>query len=372
MGWYGFKPYVSVEEQQRRAKREVAALRKKGKRIEPVEITGRAIARTFWGKAWCEHLESFHDFSNRLPRGRRYVRNGSVCHLAISKGSIEAKVAGSELYDVQIMVKTLSPAKWRAIKQQCSGKVGSLLELLAGNLSDNVMEVVTDRKNGLFPLSGEISLNCDCPDWAIMCKHVSAVLYGVGARLDSQPELLFKLRGVDHEELITADAEAAVTNATTRSKSKQIANSELAAIFGIDIQTGPNASPTPTTTKPRKQKNTSPKASRKKTATQASKKTPKRKVPVTPPSSETFTGEHADIKAAVAQIASETGLKRVAPKNASATKMLKSLIQKTLANPQASKAAKKFHPPKRRDRNTIDALRLVRAILKKAVQEAEV
>lgn len=237
-GYGGWAPYVPVAERRRRAMKKMAALRKKGVDIQPVEINGRKIAETFWGKAWCDHLESFSDFENRLPRGRTYVRNGSVCHLAISKGTIEAKVSGSELYTVKIDIKTLPPQKWKALKSRCSGQVGSLLELLQGKLSDHVMEVVTDRQEGLFPLPTEISLKCSCPDWAIMCKHVAAVLYGVGARLDTKPELLFTLRGVNHEDLIQANAEMAVAKATARGKSKRLAASEIGDVFGIELDSG--------------------------------------------------------------------------------------------------------------------------------------
>ena len=178
-----------------------------------------------------------------MPRGRTYVRNGSVCHLAIAKGQIEAKVSGSELYTVKISIKTLPAKKWTAIKARCGGQIGSLLELLQGKLSDHVMEVVTDRKDGLFPLPGEMSLHCSCPDWAMMCKHVAAVLYGVGARLDTKPELLFTLRGVNHEELIEADAEQAVAAATSRGKSKRLAAADLEQVFGIELGTESTTEP---------------------------------------------------------------------------------------------------------------------------------
>jgi uncharacterized Zn finger protein len=234
-GYSGWAPYVPVAERRRRAMKKMAALRKKGIDVQPVAIEGRQIAKSFWGEAWCNHLESFSDFENRLPRGRTYVRNGSVCHLAIAKGAIEAKVAGSELYTVKINIKTLPGKKWQAIKGRCSGRIGSLLELLQGKLSDHIMEVVTDRQNGLFPLPKEISLKCSCPDWAVMCKHVAAVLYGVGARLDTKPELLFTLRGVNHEDLIQADAEKAVAKATARGKSKRLAVSEIGEVFGIEL-----------------------------------------------------------------------------------------------------------------------------------------
>ena len=239
MAWHSWRPYVPVAQRRMQAAAKMTKLRKKGVDIQPIRIDGRKIARTFWGEAWCDHLESFSDYANRLPRGRTYVRNGSVCHLAISKGKIEAKVSGSDLYNLNIKIKALPKEKWLTVKRRCAGQIASLLELLQGRLSDHVMTVVTDRKNGLFPTPGEISFDCDCPDWAVMCKHVAAVLYGVGARLDEQPELLFKLRGVNHEELIDADAGAAVTAATSRGgKSKRIAADELSDVFGIELDAG--------------------------------------------------------------------------------------------------------------------------------------
>ena len=242
MAWYNdWAPYVPVAERRRRAMRKMESLRKKGVDVQPVQIDGRKIAKTFWGEAWCDHLEAFSDFANRLPRGRTYVRNGSVCHLAVAKGQIEAKVSGSKLYTVQVKIKTLVGKKWKAIKGRCSGQIGSLLELLQGRLSDQVMQVVTDRSEGLFPLPGEISFECSCPDWASMCKHVAAVLYGVGARLDEKPELLFALRGVNHDELIAADAEKAVAAATSRGKSKRLAIAEIENVFGIDLDSGGSA-----------------------------------------------------------------------------------------------------------------------------------
>ncbi len=235
MYYYRWAPYVPVAERRRKAQKKMDALRKKGVQIQPVSIEGRKIAKTFWGEAWCNHLEGFSDFENRLPRGRTYVRNGSVCHLAIEKGKIQARVCGSELYEVQVQIKTLPAKKWAAIKGRCGGRIGSLLELLQGRLSDHVMTVVTHRSDGLFPLPGEMSFRCSCPDWASMCKHVASVLYGVGARLDVKPDLLFLLRGVDHEELIAADAEKAISDATSRSTSKRLTADSMSDIFGIDL-----------------------------------------------------------------------------------------------------------------------------------------
>ena len=197
--------YVPVAERRARSRRDMGKLKQKGRHIQPVEIEGRTIARSFWGKGWCDHLESFSDFANRLPRGRRYVRNGSVCHLEIRPGRVEAIVSGSEFYDVSIQIAQLKAATWKSIKAKCAGQVGSMLELLQGRLSRDVMGVVAERDHGLFPKPREIALDCTCPDWATMCKHVAAALYGVGHRLDQQPDLLFLLRDVDAADLIATD-----------------------------------------------------------------------------------------------------------------------------------------------------------------------
>ena len=238
MPYGGWRPYVPVAQRRAKAAREMKKLRKQGKEIEPIEIPGTKIARSFWGEAWCKHLEQFSDFANRLPRGRTYVRNGSVCHLAIKKGKVEAIVSGSELYHVTVNITPLSAARWKNVVKQCAGQIGSMLELLQGQLSDQVMGTVTDPGTGLFPQPGDIKLHCDCPDWADMCKHVAAVLYGVGARLDNKPDLLFVLRKVDHEELISAqlDMQAATTG---KGKRRRLANQDLANVFGIDIDDAP-------------------------------------------------------------------------------------------------------------------------------------
>lgn len=235
MSYYGWgAPYVTVAERRAKAKKHLEKLKKKGLTVQPVQLSGRKIAASFWGKGWCEHMESFSDYSNRLPRGRTYVRNGSVCHLDITNGCIEAIVSGSELYNVKITITPLHKDKWAAVRSACSGKIASLIDLLRGRLDQGVMEVVSDRKKGLFPLPGEMKLDCNCPDWASMCKHVAAVLYGVGARLDHAPEMLFVLRGVNHEELV--DVSAALADTTQKGSSRRrIAATGIADVFGIDL-----------------------------------------------------------------------------------------------------------------------------------------
>ncbi len=235
MSYGTWRPYVSVAQRRAETARAMEELRRTGVQIEPVEIHGRKIAHTFWGEAWCKHLERFSDFANRLPRGRTYVRNGSVCHLAIKKGSIEAIVSGSELYHVSIRIAPLAPARWNNIRKQCAGRIGSMLELLRGQLSSQVMGIVTEPAKGLFPQPADIKLHCDCPDWAVMCKHVAAVLYGVGARLDKNPEQLFVLRKVDHQALISADLDIGTATAG-QGKRRRLANQDLSTLFGVDIE----------------------------------------------------------------------------------------------------------------------------------------
>ena len=237
-GYYdGWAPYVSVAERRQQAARKVATLTKKGKTISPVQIAGRTIARTFWGKAWCDNLEAYSDFSNRLPRGRSYLRNGSVIDLQIAKGEVLAMVSGSSIYTVKIAIRALEPPRWKSVIDHCSGQIDSLVELLQGKFSRAVMEIITSKEQGLFPAPKQIAMDCSCPDGAVMCKHVAAVLYGVGARLDESPELFFQLRNVDHSELITA-AGSATTVARIGKPGKVLKSADLAGIFGIDVDAG--------------------------------------------------------------------------------------------------------------------------------------
>jgi len=237
--WDDFPPYVPVSERKKRNRKLGKKLSRDGRATCPVTVAGRGrkMAQSFWGDRWCAHLESFSDYENRLPRGRSYLRHGAVLDLQIQTSLVTAVVSGTYLYNIQIDIKPLAPNQWRAIRSACSGQVGSLLELLEGRLSDQVMSVVTDRTQGLLPLPGEINFDCDCPDWAVMCKHVAAVLFGIGVRLDDQPELLFTLRGVDPDELISGELVLpGAANNDADHAATTLADGDLAGIFGIDLE----------------------------------------------------------------------------------------------------------------------------------------
>lgn len=243
MAWYGYewRPYVPVAERRQNAARDVARLKKKGEPISPVVIQGRTIARSFWGKAWCDNLERYSDFANRLPRGRTYVRNGSVMDLQLGTGTVKALVSGSDLYRISVVIAPLPTPRWRAVVRECAGKIGSLVELLQGRFSRAVMEMLIRREIGLFPSAKEIAFECSCPDWAAMCKHVAATLYGVGARLDAEPELFFRLRRVDQLDLLTAASSGAALADQGAGTRKRIAKTALSEVFGIELDESPPA-----------------------------------------------------------------------------------------------------------------------------------
>ncbi len=233
--YFEWRPYVPVAERRRQAVKKLAKLKQKGQPIEPVRIEGRTIASSFWGKSWCANLERYSDYENRLPRGRTYVRNGSVIDLQVAKGKVTAMVAGSELYKIEIAIAPVKSTHWRSVCRDCAGSIDSLVELLQGRLAKGVMDRVCRERDGLFPTPGEIKLSCSCPDWADMCKHVAAALYGIGARLDAKPELLFVLRGVEPQELLTSDGGDLTVAKPKPGAARMLAEDDVAALFGLEM-----------------------------------------------------------------------------------------------------------------------------------------
>ncbi|MSR59132.1 MAG: hypothetical protein EXS05_16055 [Planctomycetaceae bacterium] len=241
MAWYQqWKPYVSVAKRRAKAERYATQLAKKsGRTLAPIAIEGRKIAKSFWGEAWCKSLEQHSDYSNRLPRGATYVRNGSVIDLQIAAGKVKALVSGSEIYTVTVTIEKLPKAAWSRIRSDCSQSIDSLIDLLQGRFDQGIMRRLSQRDGGLFPQPREIKMSCTCPDWAGVCKHVAATFYGVGARLDSAPELLFTLRGVDHLELIGQAVTSENLDRTLGAgQTSALAGSDLGELFGIELETG--------------------------------------------------------------------------------------------------------------------------------------
>jgi uncharacterized Zn finger protein len=239
--YYQYPKYVSVAQKKAKAEKKLKALKKKNPGIHPIVIEGRTLAKTWWGKSWNKNLERYADYANRIGRGRSYVRHGAVLDLQIKPGQISAMVmgSGSSPYRVTITIKPVLKKHWRNIKNQCKGKMDSLKQLMAGKFPKTLEDVFTRKGEGLFPAPEEISLDCSCPDWAVMCKHVAAVLYGVGARLDQDPSLFFVLRKADVKDLVSETVKESKKELLTRSRKKSSRmieeNAGLSDLFGIDL-----------------------------------------------------------------------------------------------------------------------------------------
>ena len=269
MSWYY---YEDAREQKAALLRKLESRKKKGEKFEAISVPSgtRKLATTFWGKAWCDHLESHSDYEHRLPRGRSYLRQGNVYNLSIEPGVVTASVAGSSLYEISVKIQPLAKGAWKSIKDDCAGKVASLLDLLGGKFGDGVLRAVTDAERGLFPKPKEIRLSCTCPDHADMCKHVAAVLYGVGVKLDADPNLFFVLRSVDPSELLTGAAHDTLDKA--QGADAALSREDLSALFAIDLGPGlpaPAVAPPPVPASPRSRK--AP-AKKKPAATRSSRK----------------------------------------------------------------------------------------------------
>jgi uncharacterized Zn finger protein len=321
MGYFGYKPYVPVASRRANALKAVAKANKKGTNYAPIAPYTGAIAKTFWGKAWCSNLEQYSDYASRLPRGRSYVRNGSVIDLQVSTGSVRALVMGSSLYEVKITIQALPEPRWKAVCADCANSVASLIELLQGKLSKPVMERICAPTTGLFPSPKELKFECSCPDWAGMCKHVAAVFYGVGARMDQQPELLFKLRHVNALDLV-AQASVAQPSASKTKSSKVMDASDLGDMFGLDMDMDLGVDAAPAKPKTTRAKGPIKAAAKEKTAAKAETKETAKKSTKTP-----------------AKTTAKTTAKRTATKVAKTT--AKTTATKTAAKAAAKPIAKK-------------------------------
>lgn len=253
MAWHSYNRYPrTLTVGERRAKAERAA-RKLGLKqgLDPVVIQG-PLAVTWWGKAWNRNLEGYADYSNRLPRGRSYARHGSVIDLRIESGSVAALVQGSRAapYEIKIRMDSMTPASRSVLIGACAGKLESAEALLSGRFPEDMNRLLTAEKTGLFPNPRAIHFSCSCPDWADMCKHVAATLYGVGARLDRDPSLLFLLRNIRMEDMVSQAVRKEsnkLLNARSSGESARLdlAEGDLGSLFGVDMAQGGSGSQEP-------------------------------------------------------------------------------------------------------------------------------
>ena len=218
---YGFPEYVPVAQKRAQNERKLKELSKRDPGIQPVILEGGSIARTWWGKSWNKNLERYADYSNRIGRGRSYVRHGAVLDLRIERGKIGGLVQGTQAkpYEVVVSIEALDRSTWKRVREAAAGQLDSLAELLGGKFPKPMQELFFARDEGLFPAPKEIDFDCSCPDWASMCKHVAATLYGVGARLDENPNLFFELRAIEVDDLITQAVKSTTRSLLKKSRS---------------------------------------------------------------------------------------------------------------------------------------------------------
>lgn len=310
-GW-GFPPKPTVAERKEKAAKMRKKLEAGGRKLSPVELQGRTIARTFWGKAWCDNIESYRDYEYRLERGRSYVRSGNVIDLQIAEGRVDALVAGSDStpYKVALRIAAADPAKWKALVGRALGRISSLLALTQGKVPEELLKDFCDPATGLFPAPREMKLSCSCPDIAGCCKHVAAVLYGIGARLDKAPELFFTLRSIDPKELV---AEEAVETITSGGPS-EIAEDDLGSMFGIDLDTDDDGDAAPASPTPPAPPSPEPPAKRKRG------RPPKAKAPAPTPKKPASKKPAAKKPAAKKPAKKQTAKKKTAKKKTAAKK----------------------------------------------------
>jgi uncharacterized Zn finger protein len=281
--YYGFPRYVSVGEKRAKAQRKLKQLQKKNPGIRPIVIDGNKLAHTWWGKAWNKNLECYADYSNRIGRGRSYVRHGAVLDLKIEPGKVKALVQGarSNPYKVEIEIKSISKASWKKLKQDSAGELASLQELLDGRFPKALNEIFTAKGKGLFPSPKEIDFSCSCPDWAYMCKHVAATLYGIGTRLDEDPGLFFVLRKAKVEDLISEAVQEKSKKLLKQARHKTarvIEDADLADVFGIELEEAAATEKPKRPIKKKKRKVVASKAKHKVRAKAVKKKVAKKKV----------------------------------------------------------------------------------------------
>ncbi len=243
----GWPPYVRVADRRKKAEKKFQQLKKKNPHIKPVIIEGQFIATTWWGKSWNKNLESYADYSNRIERGRSYVRHRAIMDLQIKPGEVRALVQGSSAkpYSVTVQIDEITPTTWKKIKKESAGKLDSLPELLAGKFPKAIGDLFTQKGKGLFPSPRQIRFSCSCPDWAVMCKHVAATLYGIGARLDEEPALFFTLRKVEINDLVSQVVQSKSRELLKKAKKKStriIEDADLSDVFGIRLDESPGSS----------------------------------------------------------------------------------------------------------------------------------
>lgn len=235
-GYYSFQKPPTIDELKEKARKATK------KEYHPVVLSSRTISSSWWGKAWCSNIDLYADQYNRLDRGKKYVRADCVVDLEINGGTVEAKVVGSRKtpYDVKVTIDPIKAENYERITSIAEGKLKSMEALESGEFPKEYQELFTMKESGLFPKLGEIHFYCSCPDSSRICKHIAAVLYAIGSRLDDDPFLFFSLRGIDVKEfagrIIKKEAARIWQGVESKlDKERVISEDEARHLFGYEI-----------------------------------------------------------------------------------------------------------------------------------------
>ena len=222
-----FSPRLKAADLEKLAATRLAEYQAEGEELQPVVNKTRKLARNFWGSAWMKQLALCESGGMCLAPGRTLLRHACVLHVDIQPGSISALVSAEEVFEVELKLKSLDEERLDRLAATCSGHIDSLLSLMQGKVDEAVLQQLCNPENGLLPTPEDWHMHCTCPDWAEPCPHAAAAIYAAGCLIDEKPELLFTLRGIQPEALLSAPAPA-----------NEIDADKLSAMFGIDLDLG--------------------------------------------------------------------------------------------------------------------------------------
>ena len=169
------------------------------------------MSRTWWGQKFIEAIEQLTD-AGRLSRGRSYSKPNRILHFDINDGTVVAQIRGNAnpyfgvhkepRYNTVIDFEPISKAKWAAVIALMGSKASLISRLLLNEIPDNIEDSFATLGLHLLPASHkDFHTQCSCPDWSNPCKHVAGLYYRIAAELDSDPFLLFELRGLPRDAL---------------------------------------------------------------------------------------------------------------------------------------------------------------------------
>ena len=222
-----FSPRLKAADLEKQAATRLAEYQAAGEELHPVVNKTRKLARNFWGSAWMKQLALCESGGMCLAPGRTLLRHACVLHVDIQPGSISALVSAEEVFEVELKLESLDEERLDRLAATCSGHIDSLLSLMQGKVDEAVLQQLCHPENGLLPTPEDWHMHCTCPDWAEPCPHAAAAIYAAGCLIDEKPELLFTLRGIQPEALLSAPAPA-----------NEIDADKLSAMFGIDLDLG--------------------------------------------------------------------------------------------------------------------------------------